>query len=300
MSFAQEKRAITIDDLWNMKRIGSFDVSPDGQKIVYDQTTYSMEGNKGATSIYIMNSDGTNPKLFKEGVSAPKFLTDGSKIFYSKSDQIYISNLNGTEEKQLTDFYSGVSGAELSIDKNSFLFSSKVYPECSTQPCNEEKDKQRKESKVKAEIFTELMYRHWNDWRGPKISHLFLFNMKDTTYSDLNLNSKFDVPPLALGSSKDFAFSPTGTEVAFSMNEDEFLATSTNNDIFILDITDLKNNSYKKISLSGGNDNHPVYSPDGNYLAYLSMERAGFEADKQRIMLYNRVTEETINLYREL
>ncbi len=185
---------------------------------------------------------------------------------------------------------------ELSIDQNSFLFSSKVYPECSTQQCNESKDTERKESKVKAEIFTELMYRHWDDWRGPKISHLFLFNLKDKTYSDLNLNSKFDVPPLALGSSKDFAFSPTGTEVAFSMNEDEFLATSTNNDIFILDITELKNNSYKKISLGSGNDNHPVYSPDGNYLAYLSMERAGFEADKQRIMLYNRVTEETINL----
>ena len=140
------------------------------------------------------------------------------------------------------------------------------------------------------------MYRHWDDWRGPKISHLFLFNMKDKTYSDLNLNGKFDVPPLALGSSKDFTFSPTGTEVAFSMNEDEFLATSTNNDIFILDITDLENNSYKKISLSDGNDNHPVYSPDGNYLAYCSMERAGFEADKQRIMLYNKVTKETINL----
>ena len=296
VSFAQEKHAITIDDLWNMKRIGSYDVSPDGKKIVFDLTTYSMEENKGETSVYIINSDGTNLKLFKDAASSPKFFKDGSQIHFSKSDQIFISDLKGDNEKQLTDFYSGVSGAELSIDQNSFLFSSKVYPECSTQPCNEAKDNERKVSKVKAEIFTELMYRHWDDWRGPKISHLFLFNMKDKTYSDLNLNGKFDVPPLALGSSKDFTFSPTGTEVAFSMNEDEFLATSTNNDIFILDITDLENNSYKKISLSDGNDNHPVYSPDGNYLAYCSMERAGFEADKQRIMLYNKVTKETINL----
>ena len=296
ISFAQEKRAITVDDLWSMKRIGSYDISPDGKKIIFDLTTYSMEENKGETSIHLINSDGTNQKLFKEGASSPKFVKDGSKVYYAKSDQIYISDVNGNEEKQLTDFYSGVSGAELSIDQNSLLFSSKVYPECSTQTCNETKDKEKKESKVKAEIFTELMYRHWNDWRGPKISHLFLFNLKDQTYSDLNFNGKFDVPPLALGSSKDFAFSPTGTEVAFSMNEDEFLATSTNNDIFILDITDLKNDSQNKISLSGGNDNHPVYSPDGNYIAYCSMERAGFEADKQRIMLYNRLTKETINL----
>ncbi len=50
-------------------------------------------------------------RLFREGASYPKFLKDGSKIYYTKSDQIYISDLKGNEEKQLTDFYSGVSGA---------------------------------------------------------------------------------------------------------------------------------------------------------------------------------------------
>ena len=299
VTFSQEKHAITVDDLWNMKRIGSYDIAPNGYKIVFDLTTYDMEENKGQTNIWLINSDGTNPKLIIESASTPSFLNDGSKIQYSKKEQIFISNIDGTDEKQLTDFYSGVSGAELSIDQGNLLFSSQVYADCTTQECNEKKDVERKESKVKAEIFTELMYRHWNDWRGPKISHLFMFNIENNIYTDLTLNSKSDVPPLALGSSKDFSFSPTGTEVAFSMNPDPILATSTNNEIFTINLAEVKENEktpYKKISTSAGNDNHPVYSPDGKYLAYCSMERAGFEADKQRIMLYNRITEETINL----
>lgn len=299
LTIAQEKHALSVDDLWNMKRIGSYDVSPDGNKIVFDLTTYDMEKNKGQTNLWLINNDGTNLKQIVESASTPIFLNDGSRIYYSKNEQVFTSKLDGSDEKQLTDFYSGVSGAELSIDQNNLLFSSKVYADCTTQECNEKKDLERTESKVKAEIFTELMYRHWNDWRGPKISHLFMLDIEKNIYTDLILNSKSDIPPLALGSSKDFSFSPTGTEVAFAMNPDSILATSTNNEIFTINLVDVEGNNktpYTKISLSKGNDNHPVYSPNGKYLAYCSMERAGFEADKQRIMLYNRITKETINL----
>ncbi|MCB9249781.1 MAG: S9 family peptidase [Ignavibacteriales bacterium] len=102
---------------------------------------------------------------------------------------------------------------------------------------------------------------------------------------------EYDVPPIALGSSNDFSFSPDEKEIAFTMNESKFLATSTNNDIFILDLEVLKDGqqiNYKKISTSLGNDCQPVYSPNGRYIAFTSMERAGFEADKKRLMLYNR------------
>jgi dipeptidyl aminopeptidase/acylaminoacyl peptidase len=192
-NFAQEKRAITVDDLWNMKRIGSFDVSSDASKIIFDLTTYDMESNKGQTDIYLINSDGTNLKKIVESASSPQFFDGGSKILYSKNSQIYTNNLFSfnsahltdtytaeyeKNEMKLTDIYTGVSGAEFSIDESMLLFSSSVYPECKTQECNEKKDKERDESKVKAEIFTELMYRHWNDWRGPKISHLFLFDIE--------------------------------------------------------------------------------------------------------------------------
>lgn len=299
VNIAQEKRAITVDDLWNMKRIGAFDVSPDASKIVFDLTVYDMEKNKGQTDIWLINDDGANLQKLAESASSPKFFDGGSKIYYSKNGQIFTNDLSGNNEVQLTDIYSGVSGAEFSIDESMLLFSSSVYPECETQECNKQKDKEREESKVKAEIFTELMYRHWNDWRGPKISHLYLFNIDKNKYIDLTLKSMSDTPPLALGSSNDYSFSPTADEVAFVMNEDNFLATSTNNDIYLINLKNIKEDDttpYKKISLSDGNDTQPVYSPDGKYIAYCSMERAGFEADKQRILLYDRISGNTINL----
>lgn len=299
VNFAQEKRAITVNDLWNMKRIGSFDVSPDASKIIFDLTTFDMEDNKGQTDIYLIDSDGTKLKRIVESASSPQFFDGGKKVYYSKKGQIFVSELNGNNKKQLTNIYTGVSGAELSIDESFLLFSSSVYPECKSQECNKQKDEERDSSKVKAEIFTELMYRHWNDWRGPKISHLFLFDIEKNKYSDLTLNSKFDTPPLALGSANDYSFSPTADEITFVMNESNFLATSTNNDVYIIKLSGLKENEsapFKKISLSKGNDTQPIYSPDGKYIAYSSMERAGFEADKQRIMLYNRLNGSTTDL----
>jgi len=296
---AQEKRAITINDLWNMKRIESYHISPDARKIVFDMTSYDMEENIGQTDLWIINSDGSYLRKIKESASSPKFFDGGSKVHFLRDEQIFICDLDGKNENRLSDIYSGVKGAELSIDDNLFLFSSKVYPDCQTQECNKTKDNEREKSKVKAEIFSELMYRHWNDWRGPKISHLFLYDLENNNYVDLNFKGKFDIPPLALGSSNDYSFSPTGTEIAFTMNESDFLATSTNNDIYIMKVSDINDEGtsfFKKISISKGNDNQPVYSPDGKYIAYSSMERAGFEADKKRIMLYNRMTEKIINL----
>lgn len=290
--FSQEKHALSVEDLWNMKRIGSFTISEDGRKIIFDVTAYSMDENKGKSNLWIVNTDGKDLKEFlntENGVSSPQII--GEKVFFNIGDQIYSQSIKDTAKTKVTDFYSGVSGVEFSPSKNKIIFASKVYADCKNQTCNKAKDVENAKSKVKAEIFTELMYRHWNEWRGPKYSHLFLHNIGEENYIDLNQGLKFDVPPIALGSANDYSFSPDGKEIAFTMNESNFLATSTNNDIFTLNLSDVKDGEttpYKKISVSLGNDNQPIYSPDGKYIAYCSMSRAGFEGDKQRIMLYNR------------
>ncbi len=290
--FSQDKHALSVEDLWNMKRIGSFTISEDGKKIIFDVTTYSMDENKGKSNLWIVNTDGKDLKEFlntEKGVSSPQII--GEKVFFNIGDQIYSQSIKDTAKTKVTDFYSGVSGVKFSPSKNKIIFASKVYADCKNQTCNKAKDVENAKSKVKAEIFTELMYRHWNEWRGPKYSHLFLHNIGEENYIDLNQGLKFDVPPIALGSANDYSFSPDGKEIAFTMNESNFLATSTNNDIFTLNLSDVKDGEttpYKKISVSLGNDNQPIYSPDGKYIAYCSMSRAGFEGDKQRIMLYNR------------
>ncbi|MCZ7601949.1 MAG: S9 family peptidase [Melioribacteraceae bacterium] len=298
---AQEKRAITIDDLWAMKRIGSFDVSPDNKTIAFDQTIYSFESNKGNTDIYLIDVDGNNLRPFKVtevNESSPKFAPNG-KLTFQRAGQIWIANHDGTEEEQLTDIYTGASGIVWSNDGSKFLFISSVWPECETQDCNKQKDEERANRGYDADIFDELFYRHWNDWRGPKRSHLFLMDLAKNEYYDLTQGITTDIPTIALGSSQDYAISPDGKEAAFVMNNSGKQAWNTNNDVFIVSLENLgkgKSPEYKKISVSEGNDNQPVYSPDGKYLAFRSMARAGFEADKQSLVLYNRETGELKNI----
>lgn len=301
---AQQKHAMTVDDMWNMKRIGDFDLSPDGKTIAFSVTTYDMEKNKGNTDIYLIDADGQNLRPFKnsdENESAPKFSPDGSKISYEYKDQIWIANPDGSDAKQLTNLYTGASGMVWSKNGKNILFVSSVYPDCKTQECNEERDKEAAASKVKAKIFTELMYRHWNVWRGDKRSHLFLMNLETKQTKDLTEDSYADVPPIALGGDQDYSLCPTDQEIAFTVHTDAWkkgsdtqLAVSTNNDVVVINPT--HGVLFDQISTSKGNDNEPVYSPDGKFIAFRSSPRAGFESDKQSILLYDRATHKTTNL----
>ncbi|MFN3694857.1 MAG: TolB family protein, partial [Ignavibacterium sp.] len=174
--FPQTKRSITVDDLWAMKRIGSYDISPDGKTLAFTLTSYSFDTNKGNTDIYLIDSDGKNLRPLKnsdKNEGEPKFSPDGKSIAFTRDGQIWLCNIDGSNEKQLSDIYTEASGIKWSSDGKKILFVSSVYPECKTQECNEQKDKTKEQSKVKAQVFTQLMYRHWNDWRGDKRSHLF-------------------------------------------------------------------------------------------------------------------------------
>ncbi len=300
LTLAAQTRPLTVEDLWAMKRIGTFDISPDGQLIIFSLTSYDLETNKGNTGIYLINSDGSGfRQVFDspENESDPKFLPDGKHFSFNYKGNIWISDITGKDKKELLNLPTGSHGAVWSNDGKKLLFTSKVYPECTSPECNTEKDKKKEKSKVKAKIITELMFRHWDSWRGEKRSHLFLYDTQTKEITDLLYKSKFDVPPIALGGG--YTFSPGRDEIAFCMNESDFLATSTNNDIFTIKLSGINKKGkkpYTKISVSKGNDTSPVYSPDGKYLAFLSMEREGFESDKLRIILLDRKSGELINL----
>jgi dipeptidyl aminopeptidase/acylaminoacyl peptidase len=128
------------------------------------------------------------------------------------------------------------------------------------------------------------MYRHWNRWLEGKRSHVFLSDVNGKNAVDMTPGD-YDTPPLDLGGANDYTFSPDGKEICFVRNIDKIAAASTNNDLFIAGIADGK---ITKLTDNPANDNNPNYSPDGRYIAFASMERPGFEADKYRLMLYDR------------
>ena len=295
----QVKHPLTVDDLWAMKRIDTYDLSPDGKTIAFTVTTYNMDENKGNTDIYLVKSDGSNLRTLKnsdKNESGPKFSPDGKTIAFTRGGNIWTCNYDGSDERQITDISTGASGIVWSPDGTKILFTSSVYPDCATDNCNKQKDEAKENSKVKASLFKHLLFRHWNEWRNGKFSHLFLLDTKSGKYNDLFLHKEKDVPPIALGSSNDYGFSPDGKEIAITMNPDTMVSISTNNEIYLIELKDVMDNSaapLRKISESKGNDNQPVYSPDGKYIAFVSMKEAGHESDQQNLVLYNRSSGES-------
>jgi len=299
---AAGKHAITFEDFIKIKRVSDLQLSPDGKKIAFVVTIMDKEENKANSDIWIASVDGK--EIFQltnspKSDSNPRWSPDGKKIAFisarSGSPQIWLIDPTGGEATQLVDVPTGVNGITWSFDGKYIAFASEVYPDCKDFACNKEREDKKESSKVKARIYDSLFIRHFDSWRDEKRSHVFITPVEGGESKDIT-PGKYDVPPIALGGEQDFVFSPDGKEMCVVMNTDPLVPISTNNDLFIIS---LPNGELKRITTNQGNDNSPVYSLDGNYIAYKSMARAGFEADKYDIMLYNRKTGEITNLTKQ-
>ncbi len=304
------KRPMTFEDMMNMKRLGETAVSPDGKWLAYSVTTINLDQNAKTTEWWVQAIAGGEPAKLavgQPGDSGIEFAPDGhSVLFLSGRDggqQIWIADFDAatgtaSNAKKLTTIATEADNAKWSPDGHSIVFTSAVYPDCPAitpaefdtgNKCNADRDAAQAASKVKAQIFTHLLYRHWNHYTGDKRSHLFIVTVDDGKMRDLNPNDPHEVPPdyptdsLGCGC----AISPDGKELAFTENLDPIRAISTNADIFTLDLTNATAKPVK-VSTSPGGDFSPAYSPDGKYLAWRSQARAGYEGDKFRLMLYDR------------
>jgi dipeptidyl aminopeptidase/acylaminoacyl peptidase len=305
---AQSKRPMTFDDLMAMKRLGETAVSPDGKWLAYSVTTVNLELNTKTAELWLQKIAGGEPiklTVGQPGDGGPQFAPEGRRILFLSSrdggQQVWLADFDPvsgatSNAKKLTAITTEADNAQWSPDGRSIVFTSAVYPDCAAiltadfdtgNKCNSDRDAASAESKVKAQIFTHLLYRHWNHYTGDKRSHLFIVSVDNGAMRDLTPNDPHDVPPFTLEGGGGFAIAPDSKELAFTENPDPEPATSVSAKIFTLDLT---NPAAKPVAVSnslGGNFN-PAYSPDGKCLAWRSEARAGYESDKFRLWLYDR------------
>jgi len=294
------KHPITFDDLSKMHRVADPKISPDGKWVAYSVATPDMEANRNASNIWIVPAAGGSAiQLTQSGHdTGPAWSPDSKTLaFISSRDgnsQVYVLSMSGGESHAITHLSGGADLVKFSPDGTAIAFTSSVYPDCKDDACNAARDAAKEKSKVKAHVYEQLLYRHWTHWSEGKRSHLFVTAADGSgTPRDLTAGAIYDVPPDERGGPEDLNFSPDGKEICFTAVPDKVEALSTNGELFVVSVP---GGEAKKITTNPGFDGNPVYSPDGNYIAYHAQLTAGYEADRWRLMLYDRKTNKATDL----
>jgi len=302
-AFAQgsSKHPITFTDMIGMHRMAEPEISRDGKWVAYTVTTPDMDANRGASNIWIVSTaGGAELQLTRSGHdSSPVWSLDGKTLAFlssrSGNSQVYLLSMEGGEAPPLTKLSTGADIVKWSPDGKTIAFTSSVYPDCVSRSaaalnnddeCNSKRDAEKEKNKVKAHVAERLLYRHWTHWNEGKRSHLFVVPADGSAAPrDLTLGADYDIPPDERGGPGDINFSPDSKELCFTAVTDRMEAISTNADLFIVPVA---GGEAKRITTQQGFDGNPVYSPDGKFIAYHAQLTPGYEADRWRVMLYDR------------
>lgn len=303
MAFAQ-KRPFDVNALLELKRISDPQISPDARWVAFTVQTVDVDANKKPQQIWIVPLAGGAPRQIThdgQNNNRPRWSPDSQRIACisdrSGSSQVWLMDADGSNAKPVTNFAAEADGELFSPDGKSLVFTSAVYPECGADDaCNKKKIEADAAGKVKARLYTELLYRHWTGWSNRRRSHLLMTPVAGGEVKDLTPGT-LDVPPFSLGGPDDYAVSPDGLELCYSVNADPLPAVSTNSDLYVVP---LAGGEAHKITLTAGADSSPQYSPDGKYIAWRAQFRAEYESDRWRLMVLERATGKVTNLTENL
>lgn len=281
----QEKAGglMTPEIMWKFSRLGSFTLSPDGSSVLYTTTQIDLQTENRITNIYKVAASGGDPlQITTDGGNSPQWIDGGKRFTFVKKGRLRVMNADGTGEQEITglaefDFYS------ISPAGDKIYFGRRIKLD---QTANEKHNL----PKAKVRIINDLMYRHWNYWSDFSYSHIFVASFDGKSVSgekDIMTGQRFESPLAPNFDEGEISWSPDGKYVAYTSKRlnGKADAVSTNSDIFLYDIT-----NDKEVNITEGNmgyDKSPVFSPDGSMIAYQSMERDGYEADLDRLFIYN-------------
>ena len=293
-----EDGKMTPEVLLSLGRLSDPQLSPDGKTILYGVSYTSVSENRSCRNLFISNPDGTGKRqLTSEGnsISCARWIDGGKGIAYIQKGQIWTASIRGIDsanpklvkKTKISDIPEGVSEFKLSPDGSRIMYLSTVHSDVQTPS-----DTDPALDKATAYVADDLMYRHWDHW-VTELPHTFIaeFSRAEggiTPDSSIDILGKggelFELPTEPFGGLEQLDWSPDGRYIAYSCRKKtgKQYAFSTDTEIYIYDTAD---GGCMVIPMGGGYDTDPVWSPDGKRIAWLSMERDGYEADKTRLMV---------------
>ena len=288
---------MTPEVLLAFGRLSDPQVSPDGKYILYGVSYTSVENNRSVRNLYICNLDGSDNQLLTQSgksIANARWSSDGKHIAYIKGGQIWTAGISMKKGKwtlsgarQVSDVPAGVGEFKLSPDQKKVMYISYVKSHV-----DKPVDKYADLDKATAYTTDDLMYRHW-DHTVLEIPHTYTadFSFSEGTITPENStdilageSELYELPTEPFGGLEQLCWSPDGKYIAYSCRKlvGKKYAFSTNTEIYIYNV---ETGKCSVIDMKGGYDTDPVWSPDGSKIAWVSMERDGYEADKQRLMV---------------
>ena len=294
---ARENHPFDVQDLVTLKRMGDPQLSPDGSQIIFSLRETDLKENRGVTHLWLLESSGTGLNQLTVGKSSdfnPRWVPGGRVIYFlstrSGSSQVWKIDTRGGEAQQVTSFPLDVGGLEISPDGKTLVVSMDVFPGKSPAK-TAERLSEEKEMPRSGQLYENLFVRHWDTWKDGRRSHLFAVPVNNPSECvDLMPEMDADSPSKPFGGFEEISISPDSKYLVFSArNVGHREAWSTNFDLYQAPLDGSSSPRCLTIDNPAW-DTAPAFSPDGETLAYLAMERAGFEADRYRIILMDTGT----------
>jgi dipeptidyl aminopeptidase/acylaminoacyl peptidase len=299
-------KGLTVDDMLAMHRIGDPQVSPDGRRVVFVVRDTDLEANRGRTDLYLANVDGSGtPRRLTsnpENDSDPRWSPDGAWIYFTStrggSAQVWRIAPTGGEAEPVTKLPLDVNGFAVFPDGKRLALAVDVWPDAKSIADSVKQDVAHAAQKSSAQIYDNLLFRHWDTWEDGRFSHVFVWTPpelggKADDARDLTPGQKTDTPTHPFGGMEDLDISPDGKTVAFvARTGGREIAWRIDTNVFLVP-ADGRTKPVAVTAANRGYDFGPAFSPDGKSLAVLQMKRPGFEADRQRISVIDLATKKT-------